>query len=231
MYGSLKNPVTLVEVEAWVREENSTGVLPSQSDDIVMEHVEGEALPMVSLEARLEEVVSPLEEIPSMMQLDTLQLGEFVPFIFGAESIIGGCCREDGSHANGTGDEPDIIASGGIQDSRVDDGHKMGQEDGTESHETLFNPRTPGEYILRPGIVGICRGRVVDSVTALSIFSPSSPQPTAILFARVHTGSKTEPSDGVRLRSLNDLQFTMFPVFYIGGRFSEVLRAKSTFKF
>ena len=126
MYGSLKNPVTLVEVEAWVREENSTGVLPSQSDDIVVEHVEGEALPMVSLEARLEEVVSPLEEIPSMIQLDTLQLGEFVPFIFGAESIIGGCCREDGNHANGTGDEPDIIASEGIQDSRVDDGHKMG---------------------------------------------------------------------------------------------------------
>jgi len=40
MYSSLKNSVTLVKAETWVREENATGVLPNQGDDLVVEHVE-----------------------------------------------------------------------------------------------------------------------------------------------------------------------------------------------
>jgi hypothetical protein len=42
----------------------------------MVEHIEREALSEVSLEVRLEEVVSPLEEIPSMVKLDAPQLGE-----------------------------------------------------------------------------------------------------------------------------------------------------------
>ena len=41
--------VALVEVEVRVRIENLAGILPSQSDDCMVEHIEGEALPMVSL--------------------------------------------------------------------------------------------------------------------------------------------------------------------------------------
>ena len=84
LYSPPKNPVTLVNVEVWVGEENSTGVLPSQSDDIMVEHVEGEVLPVVSHEVRLEEVMRPLEEIPSVIQLNAPQLGEVVLLIFGA---------------------------------------------------------------------------------------------------------------------------------------------------
>ena len=65
-----------------IREENSASILPSQCDDGVMEDVEGEALPEVSLEVRLEEVVPPLEEIPSVVKLDALELGEVVVVIF-----------------------------------------------------------------------------------------------------------------------------------------------------
>ena len=50
MYSSPKNLVTFVEVEVWVGEENSTGVFASQSNDIVVEDVEREALSQVSLE-------------------------------------------------------------------------------------------------------------------------------------------------------------------------------------
>ena len=50
MYSSLKNPVTFVEVEVRVREKNVTGVIPNQSNDIVVEYVEGEALSEVSFE-------------------------------------------------------------------------------------------------------------------------------------------------------------------------------------
>jgi hypothetical protein len=55
-----------------VRVENSTSIFPSQGDDIVVEHIERETLAVVSIEVRPEEVVSPLEEIPSMVKLDTL---------------------------------------------------------------------------------------------------------------------------------------------------------------
>jgi len=49
-YGSLEDPVTLVEAEAWLREESLTSVLPGQSNNIMVEHVEGEALSEVPLE-------------------------------------------------------------------------------------------------------------------------------------------------------------------------------------
>jgi len=107
----------------WAREERLTSILSSQSNDLVMEHVERKALSEISLEVRLEEVVSPLEEIPSMVKLDSPQLGEFVFLILGAESMVDSGCNEDGSRANGANDELVVLADDGIQDGRVESRH------------------------------------------------------------------------------------------------------------
>ena len=49
---------------------------------------EREALSEILLEVRLEEVVSPLEEIPGMVKLDALELRKAVFLVFGAEGIV-----------------------------------------------------------------------------------------------------------------------------------------------
>ena len=108
----------------WAREERLTSILPGQSDDIVVEHVERKALSEVLLEIRLQEVVSPSEEIPSVEKLDSPQLGEFVLLFLGAESIVDNGCREDGSRADGAGDELVVLADDGIQDCRVESGNR-----------------------------------------------------------------------------------------------------------
>ena len=71
----------------------------------MMEHAEREALSGVSLEVRLEEVVSLLEEIPSMVKLNPLQLGESRLLILGVETIIGSGRREDCRHGHKTSGE------------------------------------------------------------------------------------------------------------------------------
>jgi len=70
-HGPHKKFVALVEVEVWVRVESLAGIFSSQSNDVMVEHIKGEAFPEVLLEIRVEEVVPPLEEIPSMVKLDT----------------------------------------------------------------------------------------------------------------------------------------------------------------
>ena len=77
----------------------------------MVEYVERETLSKVSLEVGLEEVVSALEEIPSMVKLDALQLGKVVLPIFGAESIVENSCDEDGSRANSASDKLVVLAS------------------------------------------------------------------------------------------------------------------------
>jgi len=72
--------------------------------------------------------MSPPEEIPSMVKLDAPQFWEVLLLIFAAESIVEGGCREGGRHANGTSDEPVVLAADGIQDGRVENGHEAGQE-------------------------------------------------------------------------------------------------------
>jgi len=79
----------------WVGEENLASVFPSQGDNIVMEHIEGETLSEVPFEVRLEEVVPSLEEIPSMVELNAPQLREVMPIILGADSIVETGCRKD----------------------------------------------------------------------------------------------------------------------------------------
>ena len=44
MHIAQKDLVTLSEVEVWVRKESLASIFSSQNNDIVVEHVEGEAL-------------------------------------------------------------------------------------------------------------------------------------------------------------------------------------------
>jgi hypothetical protein len=98
----------------------------------MVEHLEGEALSEVPLEVQLEEVVSPSEEIPSMIKLDAPQLGEVTVLIFGAESVVGSSCHEDGSHANCTSDKLVVLTGNGGQDGRVESGHEANEAERKE---------------------------------------------------------------------------------------------------
>jgi len=89
----------------------------------MMEHVEREALSEVLLEIRLDEVVPPMEEIPSVVKLDSPQLGELLLLIFGTESVVDSSCHEDGSRSDGAGDELVVLADAGIQDGGVESRH------------------------------------------------------------------------------------------------------------
>ena len=121
-----------------VRVESSTSILPSQGDDIMVEDVERETLSAVLIEVRLEEIISPLEEIPSMVKLDTPQLRKVVPRILRAENIVEGGCREDGSCANGTSDEPVVLVSDEVQDGRIESGHEVARKQGRRGCGVLF---------------------------------------------------------------------------------------------
>ena len=122
---SYKNLVTFGEVKVWVRVESSTGIPPNQGNDVMMEYTERETLSEVSIEVRLEEIVSPLEEIPSMNKLDTAQLGKFVRLIFEAEGMIDNGCHENCSRTSDTDDELVVLTGDGIQNGRAESGHGM----------------------------------------------------------------------------------------------------------
>ena len=64
--------MALADVKVWIRVENLTSIVPSQSNDIVVEDIEREASSEVSLEIRMKEVVPPSKEIPSTVKLDAL---------------------------------------------------------------------------------------------------------------------------------------------------------------
>jgi hypothetical protein len=118
-----KNPITPAEVKVWVGIENPTSIAPVQSDDSVMEYIERETFSEVLLETRMEKIVSPLEEIPSVVKLDAGQLGEPALVIFGAEMVIDDCRREDGARADSADDELIVLDNDGIQ--RVESGHEV----------------------------------------------------------------------------------------------------------
>ena len=69
-YRSCEKLETLHDVKVRVRENNAAGLFPGQSDELVVDHIERETFPRVSFIVRLEEVVSPSEEIPSVVELD-----------------------------------------------------------------------------------------------------------------------------------------------------------------
>ena len=73
----------------------------------------------------MEEVISPLEEVPSVVELDAPQLGELVLSLIGAEYIVDSGCREDYRRPNGTSGE--FV----VQDGRAKSGRGVGGEDRT----------------------------------------------------------------------------------------------------
>lgn len=103
-----------------MRKKHLAGVLPAQSDDLVVEYVERKALSQVPFEIRLKEVIPPPEEIPGMVQLDAPQLGEFVLLILGAESVVGSGCCEDCSCTNSY---RKLVVLDGVEDTSAEDSH------------------------------------------------------------------------------------------------------------
>ena len=94
----------------------------------MVEHIERETLAEVSLEIQLEEVVSPLKEIPSMVKLDAPQLGKVVLLISGAESIVENGCHKDSGRANSTSNKLVVLAGDEIQGGRVESGHEVARK-------------------------------------------------------------------------------------------------------
>ena len=113
----------------------------------MVEDVEAEALPEISLEVRLEEVVSPLEEIPSVVKLDASQLGEAVVVIPGPERVVYSSCCDDGSRADRTSDESVLATGGGSQESRFESGHEVGMGRRTGWHRVLFQRSALGDWV------------------------------------------------------------------------------------
>ena len=107
----------------------------------MVEDVERETLPVVPIKVRPEEVVPLLEEIPSMVNLDTPQLGKVMLLISRAESIVENDCREDGSSTNGTSDELVVLSSNEVQDGRVESGHELVMKQARRGHGVLFISR------------------------------------------------------------------------------------------
>ena len=77
----------------------------------MVKNIEREILSGVPIKVRPEEVVSPLEETPSMVKLDTRQLRKAMLLIFRVENIVESDCCENGSGADGTSDELVALAS------------------------------------------------------------------------------------------------------------------------
>jgi hypothetical protein len=149
-YSSHENLVTPADVEMGVGEENPTSILSTQSNDVMVEDVEREALAEVLFQVRLKEVVSTLEEFPSVEKLNARQLGEVVLLIFGTKSIVGNGCYQYGSRTNRTSEELAVLASGdGGQDCRIESEHGEGEEAGPRE-QMAPGPWRLGEYILMP---------------------------------------------------------------------------------
>ena len=135
---SHKDLVTLVEVKVWARVEDSTSILPGQDDNLMVKDVKIEVLSEVSPKVRLDEVVSLAKEIPGMEELDASQLGKLVGLVFGAESVVDGCCHEDGGCANRTSDELVVLAGNGGQVGRAESGHGEVRKGERKRHEVLL---------------------------------------------------------------------------------------------
>ena len=101
--------------------------------------------------------MSPPEEIPSMVKLDAPQLGEVLLLIFAAESIVDGGCRESSRHANGTGDEPVVLAADGIQDGRVENGHEVGKGGGTGGRHHRWCAASSTQYFKISPVASLLR--------------------------------------------------------------------------
>ena len=105
-----------------------TSIFPRQSNDVVVEYIERKTLSEVPFEVGLEEIVSRLIEVPSVIKLNAPQPGKLVRLFFRAEKIVGGGCREDDSRANRASDELVVLAGDGIQNGGAEEGHGVVRE-------------------------------------------------------------------------------------------------------
>ena len=87
----------------------------------MVKDIEREAPARVPVEVRAEEVISPSEEVPSMVELDAPQHREPVLVVSRAESIVGSGRYQDGSHANCTNYELIFLTGDGMEGGRVNE--------------------------------------------------------------------------------------------------------------
>ena len=85
----------------------------------MVEHVEGKALPQIPPEVGLQEIVSPLKEIPCVIKLDSPQHREFVLLILGTGNVVDSSRREDNARANCNSNELVIHAGDGVESGSV----------------------------------------------------------------------------------------------------------------
>ena len=142
---SHKKLPALSDVHAGVRIKYTRGIFSSQSDDLVAEHVERKSSSRVSFEARLKEVVSLLEEIPSMEELNAWQLGECAIPILGAEAIINKGRRKEGSTTKCGSSELVVFAGDEIKDGRIESRHVVdSRESRVGGHKVVFKSSSMG---------------------------------------------------------------------------------------
>ena len=106
-------------------------------------HVESKALSQVPFQVGLKEVVSSLEEVPSMVKLDALQILEFVLLNFRGESVVHGSCREDSSRANDDGNELVVLAHDGMEDGSAQGRHEVDRSEGLDDLMSHYALRAP----------------------------------------------------------------------------------------
>ena len=111
---------------------NPTSILSRQGNDVVVEYIERKTLSEVPFEVGLEEIISRLIKIPSVIKLNAPQLGKLVRLFFRAENIVGGGCREDDSRANHASDELVVLSGDGVQDCRAEERHGAMRRGGEE---------------------------------------------------------------------------------------------------
>ena len=108
-----------------------------------MEHVEREAPSKFLLGVRAGEVVPAPEEIPRMVELDTMQLGELVLLIARSESVVDGSHRKNRSHRNTTSGELIVFSDNRVKDGRVEITHDIAdsEEDGVGECQVVYGIR------------------------------------------------------------------------------------------
>ena len=136
---------TLTEVEAGISIKHATGLVPVQSDHFVVDDIERKALAHGRLEFLVEEIKFPLEETPSVEELDAWELGKIMLFILGASRVVDGGGSEESSHAKGGSHEFVVFAGDEMKDGGIEGRHGVGDGgDGRGSHgRTISILRVP----------------------------------------------------------------------------------------
>lgn len=122
-HSSHENLVAFIDAEVGVAEENLASVLSAQRNNLVAEDLEVEALARVLSVAGHEEVITALEEVPSMVGLEARKPGELALLTLGTEGIDDGGRGEDGGHTSDAGIELVVLADDGVEEGGVEGRH------------------------------------------------------------------------------------------------------------